>query len=39
VTAKEAEETDKEIRVDTVKNGDRFEQLKDDLLILARSRP
>lgn len=37
--SKQAEETGKEVRVDTIANGEAFDKLKDKLLVLARSRP
>ena len=36
---KEAEETNKELRIDTIANGEEFDKIKDKLLVLARSRP
>lgn len=36
---KEAEETKKELRVDTVANAEEFDKIQDRLLVLARSRP
>lgn len=38
-TSKEQDDKGGELRVDTVKNGEYFDEIKDDLLILARSRP
>ena len=37
--SKQAEQSGKEIRVDTIQNGEQFDKLKDRLLVLARSRP
>lgn len=36
---KEQEKTGKELRVDTIANGEEFDKLKDNLKVLARSRP
>ena len=36
---KEAEETDRELRVDVIANGEEFDKLMPNLLVLARSRP
>ena len=38
-TVKQAEEQKKELRVDTIKNEEEFDKIKDKLLVLARSRP
>jgi P-type Ca2+ transporter type 2B len=37
--SKKAEETGREVRVDTVANGEEFDKIQDKLLVLARSRP
>ena len=38
-TNKKAEEDGTELRVDTIANGEEFDKIKDNLLVLARSRP
>jgi Ca2+ transporting ATPase len=37
--SKQAEELGKELRVDTIANGEEFDKIQDKLLVLARSRP
>ena len=39
ITMKKAEEEGVQIRVDTVANAEEFDKIKDNLLVLARSRP
>jgi len=31
--------TEKDVRIDTIKNGEEFDKIVDKLLVLARSRP
>ena len=39
VDRKQAEEEKKPLRIDTIENGEEFDKIKDNLLVLARSRP
>ena len=38
-TKKKADELKTDIRIDTIANGEEFDKIKDNLLVLARSRP
>lgn len=39
IDSQKAEETKKKVRIDTIKNGEEFDRIIGDLLVLARSRP
>lgn len=39
IDSKQADETGKELRVDTILNGEAFDKIQANLLVLARSRP